>query len=191
MAEVTSIELRGEQKVVTTTEGDFTAKTVIIASGSERQKLGIPGEAEFTGRGVSFCATCDAAFFTEQPVAVVGGGNAAVNEALDIVKFASKVTIIHRRDQLRATHILQERAFSEPKIEMRWNTVVDQIEGTNTVRQLKLRDTITGERATLEVAGVFITVGFKPNTDFIKGLLPLDDAGQAAFFRCHIFEGYF
>jgi thioredoxin reductase (NADPH) len=127
---------------------------------------------------VSYCATFDAAFFAEQPVAVVGGGDAAVHEALDIVKYVSKAFIIHRRDKLRASRILQERAFAEPKIDIRWNTVVGEIEGTNTVKQLKLRDTITGEKTTLEVSGVFIAVGFKPNTDFAKGLVPLDDAGQ-------------
>ena len=114
-AEVTGIRLEGEKRVITTTNGEFIARAVIIASGSERQKLGIPGEEEFTGRGISYCATCDAAFFADQPVAVAGGGNAALNEALDLVKFASRVTIIHRRDQLRATRILQERAFAEPR----------------------------------------------------------------------------
>jgi thioredoxin reductase (NADPH) len=178
IAEVSGIKLNGEQKVIATTEGEFAARAVIIASGSERSKLGIPGEEEFTGRGVSYCATCDAAFFAEQPVAVVGGGDAAVNEALDIVKYISKAFIIHRRDKMRASRILQERAFAEPKIDIRWNTVVDEIEGTNAVKQLNLRDTVTGEKTTLAVSGVFIAVGFKPNTDFLKGLVSLDDAGQ-------------
>jgi thioredoxin reductase (NADPH) len=178
IAEVSGIELNGEQKVIATTEGEFAAKAVIIASGSERSKLGIPGEEEFTGRGVSYCATCDAAFFAKQPVAVVGGGDAAVNEALDIVKYVSKAFIIHRRDKLRASRILQERAFAEPKIDIRWNAVVDEIEGTNAVKQLKLRDTVTGEKTTLAVSGVFIAVGFKPNTGFVKELVSLDNAGQ-------------
>ena len=117
LAEVTGIELSGKQKVVKTTKGDFIAKAVIIASGSERLKLGIPGEEEFTGKGVSYCATCDAAFFRELPVAVVGGGDTAIIEALHLSKFASKVTVIHRRHQLRATRILQEKASSEPKVE--------------------------------------------------------------------------
>jgi thioredoxin reductase (NADPH) len=125
-AEVTGIQPNGEQKSITTTEDEYTARAVIIASGSEQSKLGIPGEEEFTGRGVSYCATCDAVFFSGQPVAVVGGGNAAVNEALEITRYASRVFVIHRRDQLRATRILQERALSEPKIEIRWNTVVDE-----------------------------------------------------------------
>ncbi len=177
-AEVTGIKLQGEQKVITTTEGDLNSQAIIIASGSERQKLGIPGEVEFTGKGVSYCATCDACFFTDKPVAVVGGGNAALNEALDLVKFASRVTIIHRRNQLRATRILQERAFAEPKIEVQWNTVVDEIEGADVVERLKLRDVITGEKSTLLVAGVFISVGLKPNTDYLKGILPLDATGH-------------
>lgn len=177
-AEVSGIKLQGEQKVITTTEGDLNSQAIIIASGSERQKLGIPGEVEFTGKGVSYCATCDAWFFTDKPVAVAGGGNAALNEALDLVKFASRVTIIHRRNQLRATRILQERAFAEPKIEVQWNTVVDEIEGADVVERLKLRDVITGEKSTLDVDGVFISVGLKPNTDYLKGILPLDATGH-------------
>jgi thioredoxin reductase (NADPH) len=132
IAEATGIELHGKQKVVKTTEGDFTAKTVIIASGSERHKLGIPGEEEFTGKGVSYCATCDATFFREQPVAVVGGGDSAITEVLHLAKFASRVTVIHRRHQLRASRILQEKAFSEPKIELLWDT----IEVTKNLRDL-------------------------------------------------------
>lgn len=177
-AEVSGIKLQGEQKVITTTEGDLNSQAIIIASGSERQKLGIPGEVEFTGKGVSYCATCDAWFFTDKPVAVAGGGNAALNEALDLVKFASRVTIIHRRNQLRATRILQERAFAEPKIEVQWNTVVDEIEGADVVERLKLRDVITGEKSTLDIDGVFISVGLKPNTDYLKGILPLDATGH-------------
>ena len=124
--------------MVKTTEGDFIAKAVIIAGGSERQKLGVPGEEEFTGKGVSYCATCDAAFFKEQPVAVVGGGDAAITEALHLAKFASKVTVIHRRHQLRATRILQEKAFAEPKIEFLWDTMVEKIEGEDFVKRIRL-----------------------------------------------------
>ena len=178
LAEVTGIELQGEKKVVMTTKGNFIAKAVIIASGSERDKLGIPGEDKFTGKGVSYCATCDATFFRELPVAVVGGSDAAITEALHLTKFASKVTVIHRRDQLRATRILQERAFAEPKIEFLWNTVVDEIEGENLVKRIKLRQVKTGEKSTLEVAGVFISIGFKPGTDYLKGILPLDASGH-------------
>jgi len=177
LAEVTGIELQEGQKVVKTTEGNFTAKAVIIASGSERRKLGIPGEEKFTGKGVSYCATCDAAFFKEQPVAVVGGGDAAITEALYLAKFASKVTVIHRRDQLRASRILQEKAFSEPKMEFLWNTVVEEIEGRDLVQRIKLRQVKTGEKSTLDISGTFISVGLKPNTDYLKGVLPLDAAG--------------
>jgi len=180
LAEATGIELKGEQKVVKTTERDFVAKAVIIASGSERNKLGIPGEKEFTGKGVSYCATCDAAFFREQPVAVVGGGDAAITEALHLTKFASKVIVIHRRHQLRATRILQEKALAEPKIEFLWNTIVEKIEGEAVVKGLRLHDVITGEKSTLDVAGVFVSIGFKPNTAYLKGLLPLDAAGYIA-----------
>ena len=178
LAEVTGIELEGEQKGVRTTKGNFAAKAVIIASGSERQKLGIPGEEEFTGKGVSYCATCDATFFKEKPVAVVGGGDAAITEALHLTHFASKVTVIHRRAQLRASRTLQERAFSEPKIEFLWDTVVDQIEGADVVKRLRLHQVISGEKSTLDVAGIFISIGLKPNTDYLKGILPLDAVGH-------------
>ena len=177
IAEATGIELREEQKVVKTTEGSFIAKAVIIASGSERRKLGILGEEEFTGKGVSYCATCDAAFFREVPVAVMGGGDAAITEALQLAKFASKVIVIHRRDQLRASRILQEKAFSEPKIQFLWNTVVDEIEGEDLVKRIKLHEVKTGEKSALNVAGIFISIGLKPNTDYLKGILPLDPTG--------------
>lgn len=177
-AEVTAIELEQGQKVVKTTEGNFIAKAVIIASGSERQKLGVPGEKEFTGKGVSYCATCDAPFFSGQAVAVVGGGDAAIDEAMHLTKFASKVTVLHRRNRLRATPVLQEKAFAEPKIEFRWNTVVEAIEGKDFVERLRLRQVITGGKSILEVAGVFISIGLKPDTDYLKGVLPLDATGH-------------
>ena len=177
LAEVTGIELQEGQKVVKTTEGSFTAKAVIIASGSERRKLDIPGEEKFTGKGISYCATCDAPFFKEKPVVMVGGGNAAITEALYLTKFASKVTVIHRRDQLRASPILQEKAFSEPKIEFLWNTVIEEIEGENVVQRIKLRQVKTGGKSTLDISGIFISVGLKPDTDYLKGVLPLDAAG--------------
>jgi len=174
LAEVTGIELQGERKVIRTTGGDFVARAVIIAGGSERQKLGVPGEEEFTGKGVSYCATCDAAFFREQSVAVVGGGDAAITEVLHLTKFASKISVIHRRDQLRASRILQERAFSQPKIEFRWNSIVEKIEGGDVVERIRLRQVKTGEESTLEVAGIFMSIGFKPNTDYLKSILSLD-----------------
>ena len=177
LAEVTDIEPKSESKVVKTTRGDFIAKAVIIASGCERTKLGAPGEVEFTGKGVSYCATCDAFFFQEQPVAVVGGGNAAISEALHLAKLASRVTVIHRRQELRATRILQEKALAEPKIEFLWNKVVEAIEGKDVVKRLRLRDVPTDEKSTLDVAGIFVSIGSKPNTDYLKGVLPLDAAG--------------
>ncbi len=175
IAEVIGIEPQPKPIVVKTTEGNFTAKAVIIASGSERSKLGIPGEEEFMGKGVSYCATCDAAFFQDLPLAVVGGGNAAISEALHLTKFASRITVIHRRNQLRASGIMQEKAFAEPKIEFLWDTVAEAIEGENSVKRIKLRQVKTGEKSTLDVAGVFISVGLKPGTDYLKGVLPLDD----------------
>ena len=177
-AEVTSIEIDGEQKVIKTTDGDFVARAVIVAGGSERVKLGIPGEKEFTGKGVSYCATCDGPFFTDKPVAVIGGGNAAIYEALHLTKFASKVTVLHRRDQLRAFAIIQEKAFAEPKIEFLLNTVIEAIEGKDFVQKLKLRQVITGEESFLEVAGVFMAVGLKPNTEYLADILPLDEQGR-------------
>ena len=137
-AEVSDLELKEDKKVVKTTEGDFTAKTVIIAGGSKRNTLGVPGEEKFTGKGVSYCATCDGPLFQDQPVAVVGGSDAAITEALHLAQFASKVMVIHRRNQLRATAILQERAFAEPKIEFLWDTTVEKIEGKDFVKRLRL-----------------------------------------------------
>jgi len=177
LAEATGIELEVEHKVVKTTEGNFIAKAVIITSGSDRIQLGVPGEKEFTGKGVSYCAACDAYFFRERPVAVVGGGNAAINEALQLTKFASKVIVIHRRHQLRASRILQEKALAEPKIEFLWNTIVEEIKGEDVVKRLSLRNVTTGEKSTLDIPGIFVAIGSKPNTDYLKGTLPLDTTG--------------
>jgi thioredoxin reductase (NADPH) len=178
IAEVSGIELQGEQKVVRTSEGDFIAKAVIIASGSERKKLGVPGEEEFIGKGVSYCATCDAAFFREQPVAVIGGGDTAITEALHLARFVSKVTVVHRRDQLRTGRSLQEAAFAQPKIEFRWDSVVEKIEGGDLVKEIKLRQLKTRQESVLKVAGVFISIGLRPNSDYLKGILPLDITGH-------------
>lgn len=177
MAEVTGIKPEGRQKVVETNEGSLTAKAVIIASGCHRQKLGVPGEDELTGKGVSYCATCDGAFFRELPVAVVGGGNAAITEALHLAKFANRVTVIHRRDQLRATPVIQEKAFSEPKIDFLWNSVVEKIEGEDLVKRIRLRNVKTNTESNLDVSGVFVSIGFIPNTEYLKGLIPLDETG--------------
>ena len=177
MAEVTEVEFSEKKKVIKTGEGNFVARAVIIAGGCHRQKLGVPGEAEFTGKGVSYCATCDGALFRELPVAVVGGGNAAITEALHLAKFATRVSVIHRRDQLRATPILQEKAFSEPKIDFLWDSVVQKIEGGDLVNRIWLRNVKTGQESTLDISGVFVSIGFIPNTGYLKGILPLDKAG--------------
>jgi len=177
LAEVTGLELEEGQKIVKTSEGDFAAKAVIITAGSDRVKLNVPGEEEFTGRGVAYCAICDAALFRDKPVAVAGGGNAAISEALELAKFASKVVVIHRRQQLRAARILQERAFAEPKIEFLWDTVVEEIEGDNVVKSLRLRNVANGEKSVLDISGIFVALGFIPNTAYLKGVLPLDEAG--------------
>jgi len=178
VAEAVGIELREEQRVVKTTQGDFIAKAVIIAGGSERNKLGVPGEKEFIGKGVSYCATCDAPFFNQKTVAVIGGGDAAITEALHLAKFATKVTVIHRRNQLRASRILQEKAFSEARMEFLWSTVVEEIYGENSVNRIRLRQIENGKKSTLDVSGVFVSVGSKPSTGYLKGLLLLDDSGH-------------
>ena len=177
IAEVTGIELREEQKVIKTTKGNFVAKAVIIAGGSERRKLGIPGEEKFTGKGVSYCATCDAAFFREVPVAVAGGGDVGITEALHLIRFASKVTVIELLPKLGASRILQDRATSEAKMEFLLNTIVEEIKGEDSVKRLELRQVVTGEKSTLEVAGIFVSIGIRPNTDYLRGVLPLDAAG--------------
>jgi thioredoxin reductase (NADPH) len=175
--EVIGIELNGKQKVVKTPQGDFITKATIIAGGAERQKLGVPGEVEFTGKGVSYCATCDGAFFRDKSVVVIGGGNAAVTEALELTKFASKVILIHRRHELRATKIMQEKLMADKKIQILWDTVVLEILGDKLVNKIKLRDVVTNKESTLEVSGVFVAVGSQPATGYLKGLLTLDAVG--------------
>ena len=176
-AEVTGLEMQGEMKLVKTTEGDYTGRTVIMAGGAVRRKLGVEGETRLTGRGVSYCAVCDSAFFRDQRVAVVGGGDTAITEALHLAKFASNITIIHRRDQLRAGHVLQEKLRSEPKIDFLWDTTVTAIEGADMVERIKLLNVKTGQGAEMEVSGVFVSVGTNPDTEYVKTLLPLDESG--------------
>lgn len=166
-----------KHNLASTSEGDFVAKSIIIASGSQFRKLGVPGEDEFVGKGVSYCATCDGPLFQDKTVAVVGGGDSAVSEALYLSKFASSVKLIHRRGQLRASKILQERAMANPRIEFVWNTVVSQIGGDGVVKQLTLKNTESDKISTLEVAGVFVAIGSKPNSDQWEGLLALDEEG--------------
>jgi len=177
-AEVIAIKNWGDKKLLETSNGDIIAGVVIIAGGSEKVKLDIPGEKEFTGRGVSYCTTCDAFFFRNKNVVVVGGGNSAIYEAMHLTKFASKIYIIHRRDQLRATAILQDRARAETKIKFILDTIVKEIQGKDFVQKLVLENVKTGKKSTLEVDGVFISIGLKPNTGFVKDLLSLDKQGH-------------
>jgi thioredoxin reductase (NADPH) len=177
IADVQELAVQDDQKVVKTSEGDLTARAVIIALGSERINLGVPGEKEFVGRGVSYCATCDAAFFKDLSVAVVGGGNSAISEAIHLAKYASQVNIIHRRDQLRATPLFVDKARSDPKINFVLNTTVDSIQGEDQVEELQINNVLTGAKSSLPVSGVFIAIGQKPNTDLFKGLLSLDANG--------------
>ncbi len=176
-AEVTGVDLLKYIKTIDTTEGDFSAKTIIIASGAERKRLGVPGEELFINRGVSYCATCDGALFKDRIVAVVGGGDSAVEETLFLTRFASKVIIIHRRNQLRASKMAQERALSHKKIELMWDTVVEEIRGNNKISELVVRNVKTGETSQIAVDGVFVYVGQSPNTSFLKGQVPLDKEG--------------
>ena len=170
IAPVTSMELAGETKILHLENGEqLTAQAVIISTGGRPRQLGVPGENEFAGRGVSYCGTCDAPFFRNQKVAVAGGGNTAIQEALHLTKFADKVTVIHRRDELRATKILQEKAFANDKIDFIWNAHVDAIEGENGVERLRIRYN-NGEVSSLEVTGIFIFIGAIPNNE----MLPLD-----------------
>ncbi|APT18955.1 thioredoxin reductase [Amylolactobacillus amylotrophicus DSM 20534] len=175
---VKNVTDHGEYKLVETDEGDFEGKTVIIATGAEHKHLGVPGEEDLSGMGVSYCAVCDAAFFKNREVVVVGGGDSAVEEGLYLTQLASKVTIIHRRDQLRAQQILQQRAFANPKIEFVWNAITEEIVGTeNKTTGVKYRDKNTGEEHVVPADGVFIYVGIMPMTDKFKELNITDENG--------------
>jgi thioredoxin reductase (NADPH) len=177
-AEVTSLERRDNLHIVHTSEGDYSAKALIVASGADYDRLGVPGEVELTGKGVSYCATCDAAFFKDQVVAVVGGGDAAMDEGLFVTRYASKVHVIHRRDELRASKILQERAFANPKMDFIWNTVVERIDGAGEVKAVKLKNVVTGEASELDLSAVFIFIGHHPNTEYLRGYLKTDAGGH-------------
>jgi len=175
-AEVTSIS-QGQAYIISTTEGDFEAIAIIIAAGSEYRKLGVAGEERLSGHGVSYCATCDGFLFRDREVAVVGGGDTAIADALELSRHAKKVYVIHRRDQLRAGQVLQQRAFAEPKLEFIWSTVVEELVGEKILEELKLRNVKTGQHSILEVAGVFVAVGLMPNSQSLFPILDLDDAG--------------
>lgn len=163
---------------VKTDAGSFEALSVIVATGANWRKIGVPGEAEFTGRGVSYCATCDGPFYRDREIVVIGGGDTAVQEALFLTNFASKVTIVHRRDRLRATPILRERAASNPKIAFAWDSVVTAIEGTDAVTHVKLAGVKNAaESRDVPAAGVFVFIGLVPNTEFLKGVVTLDKDG--------------
>ncbi len=178
-AETTALEREGDLWLVRTAGDEYLAKVVIATSGADYDKLGVPGEERLTGRGVSYCATCDAAFFKGQQVVVVGGGDAAMDEGLFTTRHVDKVTVIHRRNQLRASAILQERAFANPKMEFVWNTVVTEILGDEAVTGVRLHNRETGEDSTMDVAAVFIFIGQHPNTTFLRGLVPIDEGGHA------------
>lgn len=177
MQEIESLDLKSNPKVILTKEAEFKAKTVIIACGAQPMKLGVPGEAEFVGRGVSYCAVCDGAFYKDKVVAVVGGGNAAVEEAMYLTKFANKVYVIHRRNELRADKIVQERAFKNEKIEFIWDSVVKEIKGDDLVHTAVLENVKSGERSNLQVNGVFPYIGMVPNIEGISGQVEQDAGG--------------
>src|SRR6478672_5013717 len=175
--DVIEMDLTGETKTVRTAEGTFTARAVILAMGSGYRKLGLPDEDRLSGHGVSWCATCDGFFFREQHIAVVGGGDSAVEEATFLTRFGSKVSLIVRRDELRASKIMQERAFADPKLEIIWNSAVESINGADRLESLTLRDTVTGETRELAATGLFIAVGHDPRSELLTGQVDLDENG--------------
>ena len=181
--DVTAVRLCGDVKEVDTGDVDYggvvthRARTVILATGSAYRRLGLPGEERLSAHGVSWCATCDGFFFRDQDIAVIGGGDSAVEEATFLTRFARSVTLVHRRDTLRASKIMQERALADPKLTVRWNSQVVDILGQDSVTGLHLRDTLTGEATTLPVTGVFVAVGHEPRSELVAGQVDLDPAG--------------
>jgi thioredoxin reductase (NADPH) len=176
-AQVTGLEFSGKTKKLTLEDGEtLTCQSLIIATGARPNKLGVPGEDELTGKGVSYCATCDGPFYKDQEIIVVGGGDTAVQEADFLTKFASKVTVVHRRDQLRATKILQEKAFANKRVEFLWNSQVEEIKGENGVDKVIIKDN-SGNKSEMAVTGVFVLIGTIPNND----ILPLDQLGADEF----------
>jgi thioredoxin reductase (NADPH) len=176
--DVTEVSLEGPVKTVTDGEGrTWSAHTVILAMGSAYRQIGLPDEKRLAGRGVSYCATCDGSFFRDQDIVVVGGGDSAVEEANFLTKFARAVTIVHRRDELRASKIMAERAMSNDKIRFAWNSAVEAIHGTDKVTGVTLRDTVTGDTRRLPSAGVFVAIGHDPRNELIKGVIDLDPDG--------------
>jgi thioredoxin reductase (NADPH) len=175
--DIVSMDLTGDIKTVSTATDTYSARTVILAMGSAYRKLGLPREEELSGRGVSWCATCDGFFFRDQHIAVVGGGDSAVEEATFLTRFGSKVTMIHRRDELRASKIMQERAFADPKLEVLWDSEVAGINGEDRLESITLRNTVDGSESRLPVTGLFIAIGHDPRSELSEGQVDLDDEG--------------
>ncbi|AWT44292.1 MULTISPECIES: thioredoxin-disulfide reductase [Streptomyces] len=176
--DIVSVDLTGEIKTVTDTAGTVhRAKAVIVTTGSQHRKLGLPNEDALSGRGVSWCATCDGFFFKDQDIAVIGGGDTAMEEATFLSRFAKSVTVVHRRDTLRASKAMQERAFADPKIKFVWDSEVAEVQGDQKLAGLKLRNVKTGELSDLAVTGLFIAIGHDPRTELFKGQLDLDEEG--------------
>jgi thioredoxin reductase (NADPH) len=171
---VTSIEPKGKEHIVHTNDGDYTAKAVIITAGADYNRLEVPGEDRLTGFGVSYCATCDAAFFKGDKVAVIGGGDSALDEGLFVTRYASNVNVIHRRDTLRASAILQERAFETPNMDFTWDTVVEEVLGEKAVESVRVRNLKTGQVSEIPVSAVFVFIGHTPNSSFLEGLVEMD-----------------
>ena len=174
---VVNVDFRETPFKVLTGSEEYEAKAVIVCTGATPRKIGIEGEQTFSGKGVSYCATCDGAFFRNQDIAVIGGGDSCMEEATFLTKFASKVHIIHRRDTFKASKIMQERALSNEKIVVHWNSVVEDIKGEQKVQQIILKDTKTGKNETLEMGGVFVAIGHEPNTELFKNQLEMDENG--------------
>jgi len=176
-AEAVKLDLFSNHKVISTDSGNFNGKAVILCMGASPKRLDISGEAELTGKGVSYCATCDGPFYKDQNVAVIGGGDSALEEALFLTKYVRSVHIIHRRDSFRAIKILQDRVISNKKITIHWDTVPVKLSGTGSLEGINIKNIKSGKESFLPTAGVFIFVGYKPNTDLCRGLLELDNAG--------------
>lgn len=178
MAEASNVSRDGDYQVVRSDAGDYRAKAVIVAAGSNLRKMGIPGEDEFNGRGVSHCATCDGPMFMEQTVGVVGGGDSAADEALTLAQYAAKVMLFHRRAEFRAQKVLQDRLVRNPKIEIVWNSLVQEIVGEDTVSAVKVRNHITNFEETIELTGMFVYVGLEPNSAMVRGVAGTDNSGH-------------